>query len=211
MSTTMLRAACAATAACAVLGAGCGNYVREGRGPMQAVVTTLEGAPGITPDKYATNLNSDVVTLVKKDQNGQQVMVPTVFNDVGRVSVDVTLKDPGTADAPTRPTTVNEVTFNRYRVAYRRTDGRNAEGVDVPYSFDSGVTFTVRPGTTAAAGLELVRITAKKEAPLAALTDNFTYISTIATVTLYGQDRAGNAVTASGRIGIVFGNFGDPD
>jgi len=211
MSTTMFRATCVAVTACAVLGAGCGSYVREGRGPMQAVVTALEGASGVSPDKFGGTLSSDVITLVKKDVGGQQVLVPTIYGDVGRASVDVTLKDPGTAASPTQPTSVNEVTFSRYRVTYERADGRNAPGIDVPYPFDSAVTFTVRPGTTAAAGFDLVRITAKQEAPLAALSVNSTFITTIATVTLYGQDRAGNEVTATGRIGVTFGNFGDPE
>lgn len=211
MSTMMFRATCVAAAACAVLGAGCGSYVREGRGPMQAVITTLEGASGVAPDKFGGTLSSDVLTFVKKDQNGVQVLVPTIYGDVGRASVDVTLKDPGTTASPVQPTSVNEVTFNRYRVTYERSDGRNTQGVDIPYSFDSGVTFTVRPGTTSAAGFDLVRITAKQEAPLAALASNSTFITTIATVTLYGQDRAGNEVIATGKIGVTFGNFGDPE
>jgi hypothetical protein len=35
-------------------------------------------------------------------------------------------------------------------------------------------------------------------------------ISTIADVTFYGRDQAGNDVSATGSIGIDFGNFGDP-
>lgn len=177
---------------------------------MQAVLTTMEAASGATPDRFGGTLSSDVLTLVKRDQAGVQVDVPTVYGDVGRASVDVTLKDPGTSTSPTQPSSVNEVTFGRYRVTYERSDGRNAQGVDVPYSFDSAVTFTVRPGTTSAAGFDLVRITAKQEAPLSALASNSTFITTIATVTLYGQDRAGNEVIASGKIGVTFGNFGDP-
>jgi hypothetical protein len=72
------------------------------------------------------------------------------------------------------------------------------------------VTFSVKQGTTGAAAFDLVRITAKQEPPLAALASNSTFITTIATVTLYGQDRAGNEVIATGKIGVTFGNFGDP-
>ena len=211
MSTTMFRATCVAVTACAVLGAGCGSYVREGRGPMQAVLTTLEGASGVSPDKFGGTLSSDVLTFVKKDQNGVQVSVATIYGDVARASVDVTLKNPGTSESPTQPSTINEVTFSRYRITYERSDGRNTPGVDVPYSFDSAVTFSVKQGTTGAAGFDLVRITAKQEAPLAALASNSTFITTIATVTLYGQDRAGNEVIATGKIGVTFGNFGDPE
>ena len=49
----------------------------------------------------------------------------------------------GTPATAAAPTPLNQVTFTRYRVVYRRTDGRNAPGVDVPFPFDSAVTFTV--------------------------------------------------------------------
>ena len=37
------------------------------------------------------------------------------------------------------------------------------------------------------------------------------FITTIAKVTFYGKDHAGNEVAAVGQIGITFGNFGDPE
>jgi hypothetical protein len=195
-------------AGAAAAAAGCGDVVRQGRGPSQAIVTTLEGAAGATPEKFGGTLSSDVLTIVKKDDNGVKIKVPTIFSDVGRVAVTVVMKDPL---ATTQPTSVNQVTFSRYRVVYVRADGRNTPGVDVPYPFDSGVTFTVTPGQSTTAGFELVRITSKQEAPLRALEVNSTFITTIAEVTFYGRDQAGNEVTASGSIGITFGNFGDPD
>lgn len=211
MSNSIHRTAAAALLLCAGAGAGCGSYVREGRGPTQAVVATLEAAPGAEPNTFGTTLSSDVQTNVRRNINGQLVFVPTVFSDVGRVTMSLMLKDPGTTTAPTAPTAVNEVTFSRYRVTYTRADGRNTPGVDVPYAFDSAATFTATVGTPVVAGFELVRVVAKEEAPLRALVSNPTFIGTIAEVTFYGKDRAGNDVTASGSIGITFGNFGDPD
>ena len=35
-------------------------------------------------------------------------------------------------------------------------------------------------------------------------------VSTIAKVTFYGTDQSGNVVTATGSLGIAFGNFADP-
>ena len=212
MSSTTHRTAIAVVALCALAGAGCGSYVRDqGRGPSQATVAMLEGAAGGSPQLYGTTLSSDVLTNVRKNINGQQVMVPTIFSDNGRVTMALMLKDPGTTESPTAPTAVNDVTFTRYRVTYVRADGRNTPGVDVPYPFDSAATFTARPGETATAGFELVRVTAKEEAPLRALVNNPQFIGTIAEVTFYGKDRAGHDVTASGSIGVTFGNFGDPD
>lgn len=209
----------AAAVACAAALSGCSETIREGRGPVQAMVTTLEAAPGAEPNKFGGTLSSDVLTLVKKDENGVKVKVPTIFSDAGRVVMTVALKNPGVPGSPTSPTAMNDVTFTRYRVVYTRADGRNTPGVDVPYPFDSAATFTARVGTPVTAGFELVRITAKEEAPLRSLcsstpyclTISNTFIGTIADVTFYGQDRAGNDVTASGSIGVTFGDFGDPE
>jgi hypothetical protein len=81
----------------------------------------LEAAPGAEPGKFGGTLLSDVITLVKKTVNGAEARVPTVFNDVGRVTVIAEMKDP----TVTSPTAINSVTFNRYRVTYLRADGRN--------------------------------------------------------------------------------------
>ena len=202
----------AAAVACAAALSGCSETIREGDGPVQAMVTSLEAAPGAEPTKFGGTLSSDVLTLVKKDENGVKIKVPTIFSDAGRVVVTLALKNPGLPGSPTSPTAMNDVTFTRYRVVYKRADGRNMPGVDVPYPFDSAATFTARVGTPATAGFELVRITAKEEAPLRSLVANgSTFITTIADVTFYGQDRAGNDVSAGGSIGITFGNFGDPE
>jgi hypothetical protein len=104
---------------------------------------------------------------------------------------------------------LNQVTVNRYRVQYRRADGHNVPGVDVPYDFDSAFTVTVPATGNAEAAFEIVRHSAKEEAPLAALRFNDDIISTIAEVTFYGRDQAGNEVSASASIGINFGNFAD--
>jgi len=94
-------------------------------------------------------------------------------------------------------------------VVYRRTDGHNTPGVDVPYPFDAAVTVTVG-ANGASSGFQLVRNAAKQEAPLRALATNPDIISTIADVTFYGHDQAGNDVSATGSITVDFGNFGDP-
>jgi hypothetical protein len=202
----------AGAALSAALATGCGDVVRQGRGPTQAFVVALEGAAGVRPTEFSGTLMSDVITNVKKtDVSGGRISVPTVFNDMGRVTMTLTLKDPGAPATPTEPTSVNEVTFTRYHVQYERADGRNTPGVDVPYAFDSAATFTAKVGVSSSASFELVRHVAKMEAPVNALEFQPTLITTVATVTFFGKDRAGNDVQASGRIGVTFGNFGDPD
>jgi hypothetical protein len=191
----------------ALAAAGCGDFLRQGTSPGLATVAMLEGAPGVTPDKFGNTMQSDVITYLKKKVNGVDTYVPTIFNDLGRATVSVDMKDPSN----TSPTPANSVTFTRYRVTYARADGRNMPAVDVPASFDSAVTFTVAPGNPSLVAFDLVRNVAKEEAPLVSLVANSDLITVIATVTFYGQDHAGHDVSAAGNIGITFGNFGDPE
>lgn len=188
---------------------GCGDVARNGRSPVMAVISSLEAASGATPSEMGGTLRSDVITLIERsDDLGGNYF--STYNDLGEVTIRLTLRDPGVPGIPSAPTALNEVTFNRYRVSYRRADGRNTPGVDVPYPFDSAVTFTVPADGEASMGFDLVRHTAKQEAPLAALGQSSVIISTIADVTFYGRDQVGNDVSVTGNIGIFFGNFADP-
>lgn len=190
--------------------AGCGEFVRQSRSPSQVVVMSLQAASGADPGKLGGTLHSDVITDVKTKINEVERLVPTVFNDVGEVEMALLLKDPGQPGLPSEPSAINQVTMTRYRVTYRRSDGRNTLGIDVPFPFDGAATFTVPASGTVKAGFEIVRHVAKDEAPLRALASNGLIISTIAEVVFYGRDQAGNDVQASASILIDFGNFGDP-
>jgi hypothetical protein len=134
---------------------------------------------------------------------------PTVFNDLGQVQLSIALKDIGTTANPAQPSTNNAVTITRYHVKYIRADGRNVQGVDVPYEFDGGVTGTVTAQGTLTLSFNLVRNVAKEEPPLLVLRNESTVISTIAQVTFYGADIVGNAVSVTGQIQVDFANFGD--
>lgn len=198
----------------AVLGAtGCGEVARTGRSPAFLIIDRLEGANGATPSEFSTFVASDVLTLVRKTVAGAEVLVPTIFVDPGRVTMRVGMKNPGTTIAPTQPSSLNAITVTRYRVVYKRTDGRNTQGVDVPYAFDGGMTVTVPEDQTAVGFFELVRIMAKDEAPLVRLVNNggVEFFSTIAEITFYGHDQAGNEVSATGTLSVTFADFGDPD
>lgn len=173
----------------------CGDLSRQGTASTYLIVTTLAGSSGAEPGTFGGTLSSDVVTVVDD--------FATVFADGGQVQFTLASKDPGAATSSS-----NFITINRYRVRYTRSDGRNVEGVDVPYSFDGAFTLTVAGNATG--GFTLVRVQAKEEAPLRALASNGGVISTIAEVTFYGEDQTGRAVTASGTISINFANWGDP-
>ena len=196
--------------ALAVVAAGCGDMATEGRSPVQLALLSLQAASGSTPEEFGSTLHSDVITNVDQTIGGQTVSVPTIFGDNGAAEFALVLKDPGSdPTSPVGPSALNSVTITRYRVTYRRTDGRNTPGVDVPFPFDSGVTVTVT-SDGGAADFEIVRSSAKLEAPLSPLSSNPEIISTIAEVTFYGRDQEGNDVSVSGLIGINFADFADP-
>ncbi len=181
--------------------ASCGS-VREGTGTSFLIVDAMEFAKGNTPNTFAGNAISDVETVVDD--------VPTTFNDLARVTLRLGLKDAGAAASPTVPTQNQAITVNRYHVRFFRADGRNTQGVDVPYEFDGAFTATVGSNNPQAI-FTIVRHTAKNEAPLAALKRNRAIITVFAEVTFYGQDQTGHEASATARISIDFGNFADPD
>jgi hypothetical protein len=184
----------------------CGDVARAGRSPVYLVIDSLQAASGNKPTTLGNPLISDVITnVITPAPCSANAPCPTVFNDVGSVVLHLAPKDVSVA-----PTTNNQVTITRYHVNYKRADGRNTPGTDVPYGFDGGISGTVPPAGTATFGFELVRSVAKSEAPLVQLVSNFgVLINVIADVTFYGTDQVGNDVTATGSISIEFGNFGD--
>lgn len=197
-------------AALVIATGSCGDVVRQGRSPVYLVIATLQGAQGNHPTALGSNVLSDVLTIVTTGGVCSQANpCPTIFNDVGSVTLRLEMKNIGTAANPTTPTTNNEVTITRYRVTYRRADGRNTPGVDVPFAFDGAATGTVPASGTLTIGFELVRNVAKQEAPLAQLVTNGSIITTIADVTFYGKDEVGNDISVTGSIQVDFGNFGD--
>lgn len=193
----LLTAFAAAAAACGV--------AEQGRSPVVMRIDDLAASSGAGSQSFAGYLNSDVQTMVKVNN----VDVPTRFNDPGRVTLSLVLRDPGAPGIGNTPTELNTVTVTHYRVVYRRTDGRNVQGVDVPWAFDSGMTISVPASSSVQQTFELVRVSAKFEAPLAALTVNGQALDVIADVTFYGKDMHNNDVAVTGSIGITFANFGD--
>ena len=207
------KAAVLAVVAAALGAAGCGEVARTGRSPAYLILDRLEGANGAIPDEFSTFVPSDVLTLVRKTVDGQETRVPTRFVDPGRVTLRVGLKNPGTVAVPTAPSPLNAITVTRYRVVFKRTDGRATQGVDVPYAFDGGMSMTIPEDQAAVGFFELVRIIAKSENPLVRLVNSggVDGFSTIADVTFYGADQSGNEVSVTGSISVTFADWGDPD
>jgi hypothetical protein len=189
--------------------AGCGEVARTGEAPVRVIVSRLEAASGADPATFSGVLYSDVETVVERTNDGGATAIPTAFPDPGQAELRLAFKDPGAAAAPSD---YSSVTITRYRVAYRRTDGRNVPGVDVPYAFEGATTRTIDANAPALVGLELVRVQAKHEPPLRNLRGGggALAISTIAEVTFYGRDMSGRDVSATASISIVFADWADP-
>jgi len=188
----------------------CGDVVRSSRAPVLLVIDTLQAAQGNHAQVLASHLISDVITNVTTPAPcSQDNPCPTVFNDVGSATFHLALKDIGTSTTPTAPTTNNDVTITRIHIKYVRSDGRNVQGVDVPYEWDAAATITVAGTAPATIGFEMVRHAAKEESPLIQLRGNPSTITTITEITFYGHDQVGNEVSVTGKIQIDFGNFGD--
>jgi hypothetical protein len=188
----------------------CGDVVRTGRSPMVLTIDLLQAAKGDKPTQFSGALLSDVLTIVTSGGTcSAQVPCQVIFDDFGQVILRTPLKDVTNPSSPNAPTTNNEVTITRYRVVYRRTDGHNIQGVDVPFAFDGGVTGTVPQGETLTLSFELVRHLAKIESPLTQLRGNRGFIYTIADITFYGRDRVGTEIQATGSIQVDFGDFAD--
>ena len=191
--------------------ASCGSVVRNGSAPVFLVIDKLQGLRGsASPGTPSIPLISDVITNVTTPSPcTDSTPCPTIFGDTGLMTLRLVPKDIGAVGTTVTPSSNNEVTITRVHVSYRRTDGRNQEGVDVPYGFDTASTMTVPASGTVDVAFELVRNIAKAEPPLIQLKTNGIIITAIADVTVYGQDRVGNAISATGSLGVDFGNFGD--
>ena len=184
---------------------GCGDVVRGDRAAAILNVAALAGIAGGAQGSPSGTLLSDVLVLRRSPAPCTAAApCPTIVDDFGQATLTLTMKNPLIS-----PTSNNTVTINRYTVVYRRNDGRNTPGVDVPYAIDGAVTASVVVGGQTVVAFELVRHAAKEEAPLVQLVFDPNIISTVADVTFYGHDLVGNAVTSTGSLTINFGNFAD--
>ena len=188
-------------AACVISLASCGGeMLRTGRSPVYLVVESIEaGAQGGTPAAF-------LISDVRLDDG-------SVFNDNVSLTLRSLEKNPDATAAP-----VNTITLTRYRVDFRRTDGRNTPGVDVPYGFDGGLSVSVAPNSSATVSFEVVRHQAKLEPPLKNIAafsaagrslSGLGFLSTIAEITVYGRDQNGNEVSVAARLDVHFGDFAD--
>jgi hypothetical protein len=192
-ATRSVRPAAAAGLVLTAIGAtACGSdYARQGQAASYLIVESLgfNASGGGAP--FESDVISDTGSIV---EDGASVTLSAAMHDVTNVNA---------------PTANNRITVTRYRVEFRRSDGRNTPGVDVPYPFDGAVTATVDVDRDTTIPFVMVRIQAKLEQPLAGLRGHGDagVISTIAEVTFYGHDQAGREVQVRGLTSINFADW----
>jgi hypothetical protein len=170
---------------------------------------------GCTPD-WATNGEAPVVLLMTAINDGSpldsdvRISTGSVCPDLVALRLENHFKNPGVTNTGFR----HDFTVNRYEVHYFRSDGRNTEGVDVPYSITGNLAQEVIEESSATLLLEVVRRQAKLEPPLTNLVGGggAAIVTMFADVTLHATTTTGqntNPVTA--RLQIDFADFADTD
>jgi len=155
---------------------------------------------------FGTDLEGNDSNFLESDVLYQTEKTTTIYADHGIGRLSARLLDPLSITGPSH---LNDITVDRYTVTYTRSDGRNLQGVDVPYSFDGQLSATISVGSTVDIALTIVRAAAKMEPPLVDLHEgrDVGVLTVHAKVDFYGHDQVGHAVTATGYLTIYFANY----
>lgn len=148
------------------------------------VINSLTGND-LTGKAGSTTVFSDVIT------NG------SIVNDTGVAAVTTLTYNP-TADSDEHDITYYmNVVVDQIDVEFMRTDGKNVEGVDVPYRFTQPMNMLVAVDKTVSIPFVLIRHAAKMDAPLINLRDvpsEEFVLQLVAKVTVHGKDLGGHRV-----------------
>jgi hypothetical protein len=172
------------------------------------------GLVGCTPD-WATQSAAQGQLLMTSINSGNvldsDVAISTgaVCPDFVPIRLENHYKNPHVSSTGFR----DDIVIQRYEVHYRRSDGRNVEGVDVPYSISGNVNQEVIAESDATLSLEVVRRQAKLEPPLKNLTavvGGSIIFTAFADITLVGKTTIDNVTnTVTGSLQIDFADFAD--
>jgi hypothetical protein len=171
------------------------NYANNGDAPNLLLITAINGG---------NQLDSDV-----RDGEGATPSLSFICPDVVPVRVENHAKNPRVGTLDFR----GDLVIDRYEVQYSRSDGRGAQGVDVPYTISGNIAAEVIAEQATTVNIEVVRRQAKTEPPLISLIGgdgpSNGVITMFAKITLHARTTIGQAVTASGVLQIDFADFGD--
>ena len=190
------------------------------RGAMKRKIVTVVGMlvmGGCTPD-WARQGNSQQILLMTTVNDGHSLQSDVAISNGGvcpdrvLLRVENHFKNPNVTNTGFR----GDLTIERYEVRYFRSDGRNQEGVDVPYRITGNVAQEVQAAGAATLNLEVVRLQAKLEPPLINLRADRGRIggpivlTIFAEVTLHARTTTGQTTNAvSSRLQIDFADFAD--
>jgi hypothetical protein len=132
----------------------------------------------------------------------------TIYADIAVATFRASTLDPAPLLGASQ---FSDIVLDRYTVTYSRTDGKNAEGVDVPLSFEGSLTALIKADSTASVSFVVVREVAKLEPPLIALAEGRDegVLTCVAKIDFYGHDLVNNKVKATGYLTIYFANYVD--
>ncbi len=130
----------------------------------------------------------------------------TVESDTAEITVENLPLNP---DLET--TFYSNIKITRYKVEFYREDGKNREGVDIPYPVSGYVNVNIPVGEQVKFFVVVVPQMAKLQPPLSNLVGGNaeTIIKTVAKITIYGEDPNGNQISAEGQIDVYFADFAD--
>jgi hypothetical protein len=178
--------------------ASCNALENESTSASMLQVVSMTGTD-LTGKEGSTTVFSDVSTA------------GSIINDNGVAEVKALTIDPNLPATSVTP--YLDILVDQIDVEFRRTDGRNTEGVDVPYSFTQPMSQLVGIDKTVKIPFVLIRHVAKEEAPLLALREvpsREFVLQLVAIVTIHGKDLGGHRVTpVTGYISVWCGNFSD--
>jgi hypothetical protein len=168
--------------------AGCADYAENSKAQYVLLMTGInDGSPLESDVRLGGSICPDFVSLrVENHSKNPAVGATTGFR--------------------------GDMVIERYEVTYFRSDGRNTQGVDVPYSITGNVAQEIQAESDATLNLEVVRRQAKVEPPLSTLVDvgGGTIVTMFAEITLHARMTTGEATNpVSARLQIDFADFAD--
>jgi hypothetical protein len=176
----------------------CNPLEDDSKSDSMLIVVSIVGTD--VEENEVNFLQSDVVKI--NVDSGEA----TVAADSAKVTFSAKMLDPAPALGSSH---YSNITVDRYVVSYVRSDGKNLQGVDVPYSFEGSMSAYVELDSQIEAAFVVVRAVAKLEPPLINMREGRGdgELHTTAKIDFYGRDNLGNKVKAIGYLSVFFANY----
>jgi hypothetical protein len=176
----------------------CNPLEDESRSDSILLVVRITGTD--IDDNEVDFLQSDVVVF--NPDSGSS----TVAADAAKVTFAAQVLDP---EPFLGISSYSDLFVTHYTVAYSRSDGKNQEGIDIPYSFDGSLSARIQIGAQADVSFVIVRAVSKLEPPLINMAGGRGEgeLKATARIDFYGHDAVGNKVKATGYLTIFFANY----